>query len=158
MEQEHYYEKTAMLKSEFLETVSKMFENDFGKPVGISEFHTLKQGDGNNLFYVVTDEGYKFLVDLTGVSKNSELIYWIENIDFSGKIANIFYTQDQIIIIFSRGEKYNNEYIVYFYVYGNKYPAIRFLANEVYPNYVKMLSNRYKKHEIKYIPKELYIN
>lgn len=155
MKEKPYYEQTAMLKSEFLETISQMFLQDFGKQVTISELHTIKQGDGNTLFYVITQENYKFLVDLTGV-KGNDLIYWIESIDFAGKITDVFYTQDQIITVFSRGENYNNEYLVYFYIYGNKYPAVRFIPSEMYDKYIKLLSSKYIKHEIKFLPEHIF--
>ncbi len=155
MKEKPYYEQTAMLKGEFLETVSQMFLQDFGKIVIISELHVLKQGDGNTLFYVITQENYKFLVDLTGI-KGNDLMYWIESIDFAGKVTDIFYTQDQIVTVFSRGEKYNNEYLVYFYIYGNKYPAVRFIPSDLYDKYIKMLSSQYIRHEMKFLPEHIF--
>lgn len=156
MKEKTLYEQTLTLKTDYLETVSKMFEMDFGKPVTISQFHVIKHGDGNTVFYVVTQDNYRFLVDLVGYKKN-ELIYWIENIDFSGKLAELFYSEDQVVITFSRGEKYNNEYLAYFYVFGNKYPALRFVPNELYEKYSMMLANRYKKHQLKGLPEEFIL-
>lgn len=156
MKEKTLYEQTLTLRTDYLETVSKMFEMDFGKPVTISQFHVIKHGDGNTVFYVVTQDNYRFLVDLVGYKEN-ELIYWIENIDFSGKLAELFYAEDQVVITFSRGEKYNNEYLAYFYVFGNKYPALRFVPNELYEKYSMMLANRYKKHQIKGLPEEFIL-
>lgn len=156
MKEKTLYEQTLTLRTDYLETVSKMFEMDFGKPVTISQFHVIKHGDGNTVFYVVTQDNYRFLVDLVGYKEN-ELIYWIENIDFSGKLAELFYSEDQVVITFSRGEKYNNEYLAYFYVFGNKYPALRFVPNDLYEKYSMMLANRYKKHQIKGLPEEFIL-
>lgn len=156
MKEKTLYEQTLTLKTDYLETVSKMFEMDFGKPVTISQFHVIKHGDGNTVFYVVTQDNYRFLVDLVGYKEN-ELIYWIENIDFSGKLAELFYAEDQVVITFSRGEKYNNEYLAYFYVFGNKYPALRFVPNDLYEKYSIMLANRYKKHQLKGLPEEFIL-
>lgn len=156
MKEKTLFEHTLTLRSDYLETVSKMFEMDFGKPVTISQFHVIKHGDGNTVFYVVTEENYRFLVDLIGYKEN-QLLYWIENIDFAGKMVELFYAEDEVIITFSRGEKYNNEYLIYFYVYGNKYPAVRFVANEYYEKYSEMLSARYTKHKIKGLPEEFFV-
>lgn len=156
MKEKTLYEQTLTLRTDYLETVSKMFEMDFGKPVTISQFHVIKHGDGNTVFYVVTQDNYRFLVDLVGYKEN-ELIYWIENIDFSGKLAELFYAEDQVVITFSRGEKYNNEYLAYFYVFGNKYPALRFVPNDLYEKYSIMLANRYKKHQLKGLPEEFIL-
>lgn len=156
MKEKTLFEQTLTLRSDYLETISKMFEMDFGKPVTISNFHVLKHGNGNTVFYVVTQDNYKFLVDLIGYKEN-QLIYWIENIDFSGKLAELFYAEDDVVITFSRGDKYNNEYLAYFYTFGNRYPAVRFISNDLYLKYSEMLAARYIKHKIKGLPEEFFV-
>lgn len=142
-------------KSEFVELVTSMMENDYGKKPDISRFHPIKAGEGNAVFYVITADKNCFLVDLVGKKiQDNALLYWIENINHSGKLHEFYYERDLVVLTFFRGEKFNNEYLSYFYVYGDRFPAIRFVPQDVYPNYSKMLSKRYKKHELT-IPEDL---
>lgn len=145
-------------KSEFVEIVTSMMEQDYGKIPIISRFHPIRSGDGNTLFYVITEEGNHFLIDLVGKKVQTDaLLYWIENINHAGKLYEIFYERDLVIITFFRGELYNNEFLSYFYVFGDRFPAIRFIPKDLYPNYNGMLAKRYKKHEIT-IPDDLLFN
>lgn len=142
--------KNLAIKSQYVEVLSNLLEHEFGKPVTISEFHELKLGDGNSLFYVILQEGYKLLVDIVGKKpQENMLLFWVESIDHAGKLDKIFYGPDVIVTIFSRGEKFNNEYLVYLYSYPNTYPSTRFVTNEMYSKYVDMMSQRYKAYNFK---------
>lgn len=137
-------------KSEFVEVITSMMEQDYGKRPIISRCHPIRAGNGNILFYVITKgDNNHFLIDIVGKKvQTDELIYWIENINHAGKLHEIYYERDLIVVTFFRGEKFNNEYLSYFYVYGDRYPAVRFVPQETYNNYSFMLSKRYKKLDI----------
>lgn len=142
-------------KSEFVEIITSMMEQDYGKKPVISRCHHIKSGEGNVLFYVITQENYHFLVDIVGKKVQTDaLIYWIENLNHTGKLYEIYYERDLVIVTFFRGKKYNNEYLSYFYVYGDRYPAIRFIPQETYPNYSAMMASKYKKFDVK-LPDDL---
>lgn len=142
-------------KSEFVEIITSMMEQDYGKKPVISRFHPIKTGDGNILFYLITAEDHHFLIDIVGKKVQTDaLMYWIENINHAGKVHELYYERDLAVITFFRGEKYNNEYLAYFYVFGDRFPAIRFITEEMYDNYSKMLAKRYKKYDIK-LPDDL---
>lgn len=135
--------------SEFLELITKILASETKKKVAISQCHGLKTGDGSHLFLVVTQEKRLYLVDLVGRKiQDNALIYWVENIDQAGKIADIYYERDLLIITFFRGEKFNNEYLSYIYTYGNRYPAIKFIAQNDYEKYTEVLAKLYKKQKL----------
>ena len=147
--------KDLYAQSEYLEFINSMIIQEFGKKAVITEIHLLKTGDGNILFYILTEEGFHFLVNIMGKKiQDDAVMYWIENINHAGKIDQLFVARDLFVLTFSRGEKYNNEYLSYFYHYGNKYPAIRFVTEEIYPNYIKMLEKNYKRYDMK-LPEHL---
>lgn len=141
-------------QSEYTEIITGMMQQEYGKKVLIGQLHLIRMGDGNTVFYVVSNENYRFLVNIMGRKiQDNALLYWIENINYAGEMDKYYYDRDLFVITFRRGEKFNNEYLSYFYVYGNKYPAIRFVEEKVYPNYLKMLDSTYKKFDFK-LPKE----
>jgi len=157
MAKKHTVDMDLFLKSEFLEIVTSMMEQDYGKKPIISRFHPIMSSNGNSVFYVITEEGNKFIVDLVGRKvQDDALLYWIENINHSGLLHEVFYERDLVILTFFRGEQFNNEYLSYFYVYGDRFPAIRFIPQDIYPNYNKMLVKRYKQQNIT-IPEDLLL-
>jgi len=141
--------KNLAQSSEFLELITTILNYETKKNVVISQCHGLKTGDGSHLFLVVTQENRSFLVDLVGRKiQDNALIYWVENIDQAGKLADIYYERDLLIITFFRGEKFNNEYLSYIYTYGNRYPAIKFISQQDYKSYTAVLEKLYKKQKI----------
>jgi hypothetical protein len=135
-------------QSGYVELITELFGQEFGKKVLITQFHTLKLGDGNSLFYVIVKGGLKFLVNVMGKTAppESTLLYWIEEINHAGKLTEILYETDTIVVSFDRGDLYNGEHLVYLYVYGNRYPALRFVPKDAYESYLAKLSERFKKH------------
>jgi len=146
--------KDLFMQSKYIEVITSIMEKELNSKVTISQIHTIKIGDGNSVFYLVTKENDRFLIDLAGLKiQTNDLLYWIENINHAGKICDFFYDRDIVIITFQRGENYKNEYLSYIYIYGHQYPSIKFIPNEIYPNYSKNLTKKFKKHYFE-LPKE----
>jgi hypothetical protein len=149
--------KDLYLQSEYIHLITMILKNEFNVQVVINQCHDIKMGDGNTLFYVITREKYRFLVNIMGRKvQDDKILYWVESIDHAGKVCEFFYDIDRFALTFQRGEKYNHEFLVYFYVYGNKYPALRFVPGKIYREYSKMLSRIYKKHHF-ILPDELRV-
>lgn len=138
-------------QSGYVELMTQLFEQEFGKRVLITQFHTLKLGDGNSLFYVIVEGGFRFLVNVMGQKPAPEntLLYWIEEINHAGILTDLLYQKDVIVISFDRGELYNGEHLVYLYIYGNRYPAVRFVPKENYESYLAKLLEKFKPYEFK---------
>lgn len=149
--------KDLILQSEYIEIISLILKQEFSVPVIISQFHEIKVGDGNSLFYIITRDGFRYMVNIMGLNpKDNSLLYWVESIDHAGKVCEFFYDQDLFIITFQRGEKYNHEFLVYLYFVGNKFPAIRFIPGKIYRSYSRMLSRYYRKYPF-VLPAELRV-
>ncbi|MBC7473083.1 MAG: hypothetical protein H7263_02235, partial [Candidatus Sericytochromatia bacterium] len=72
--------KDLYAQSEYLEFINSMIIQEFGKKAVITEIHLLKTGDGNILFYILTEEGFHFLVNIMGKKiQDDAVMYWIEN-------------------------------------------------------------------------------
>lgn len=138
-------EKDLYLQSEYINLVSSMMKRDLKSEIIINRFHTIRKGDGNTLFYVITKDSHHYLVNIMGRKiENDALLYWIESINSCGKIVDFFYDRDLFALVFFRGKKYNNEYLVYLYSFGHAYPAVRLIPENIYPNYRKMLAKNHK--------------
>ncbi len=144
-------------KSENVQVISDMLKQEFNRPVIISQIHTIKIGDGNSLFYVISEDGYHLLVNIMGRKVQEDtFLFWIENVDYAGKLCEFFYERDIFVLTFNRGKQFNNEYLAYHYCYGNRYPEIKFIPQEKYSLYSEMISKSFKKHKLE-LPKELMI-
>jgi len=149
--------KDLFMQSKYVEVITSIMEQELKTKITISQIHNLKLGDGNAVFYLLTDENDRYLVDLAGLKiQTNELLYWIENINHAGKIHEFFYKRDIIIITFQRSEEYKSEYLSYIYIYGNQYPSIKFIPKEIYPKYSKRLAQEFKKHSFQ-LPKEFVL-
>jgi hypothetical protein len=150
--------KDLFVLSEYTKIISSILKHEFHVPVVISQLHEIKFGDGITLFYAITREGHRFLVNIMGRKvQDDAILYWIENIDHSGKVCEFYYDQDRFVMTFSRGEKFNHEFLAYIYLYGNRYPAIFFVPGKIYRSYSLMLARIYNKH-VFYIPDELCVS
>jgi hypothetical protein len=150
--------KDLFLQSEFTNLITKILSIEFNKKFKISRIHNLLNSDGNTLFYIITDDNNKFLVNIMGKKIEGEsesLLYWVENINSAGKIDKLFYAKDFLVLSFSRGEKYNNEFIFYIYQYGNQYPKIVFSSIDERDKYLDFLRKKYKQADLKDTPEDI---
>lgn len=150
--------KDLFLQSEFTNLITQILKKEFNSNFVISRLHNLLHGYGNTLFYIITNDNKKFLVNIMGKKiQDNSLLYWVEKVNNLGKIENIFYEKDFLVLYFNRSEKYNNEFIFYTYAYGNQYPKVTFATKEEKEKYVDYLSKMYKKADLKDIPKDIAI-
>lgn len=148
--------KDLFSQSEFTNTINKLLSIEFKVKLTISRIHNLLNKEGNILFYVITDDNNKFLINIMGKKiQDDSILYWVENINTIGKIETIFYARDFFVICFARGEKYNNEFIFYTYQYGNQYPRVTFVDIEKKNEYLEYISLKYKKVDLTDIPEDI---
>src|SRR5688572_26295599 len=95
-----------------IEKIVEVFLKKNKKQNEIKELKELPSED-QGLYSLQTTDGEKYVICIYDIDLNTQkAIYWMDRYTYYGDIQEVFNDQHITLIIYSRGEKYQNEYLI----------------------------------------------
>jgi hypothetical protein len=115
------------------------------KNVSIQEVKQLPS-DIQGIFSIKTSDNEKYVICIYDINaSNQKALYWMDRYTYYGEIEEIFDDEYITVIIYRRGEKYNNEYIIKHYNRNTGYPLTELIPENEYHERLKSLKNLFLK-------------
>lgn len=110
--------------------------------VDIKELHS----DIQALYSIKTSDNQKYVICIYDINlSNQKALYWMDRYTHYGEIEEIFDDEYIVVIVYKRGEKYNNEYIIKHYNKNTGYPLTEIVPFEEYKERLKSLKELFLK-------------
>ncbi|MFN8577271.1 MAG: hypothetical protein U0354_10475 [Candidatus Sericytochromatia bacterium] len=102
--------------------------------------------DNKGLYSLITKDNENYVICIYGINENTQqAIYWMDRVTYYGKIQEVFTDEYLTVIVYSRGEKYQNEYIVKHYNQNSGYPMTELIPQSEYNERIETLKQVFIK-------------
>ncbi|RZK11777.1 MAG: hypothetical protein EOO43_19095, partial [Flavobacterium sp.] len=89
--------------------------------------------DDKGLYSLITQDDEKYIICIYDINENTQqAIYWMDKYTYYGRIEEVFSDAAITVIVYSRGEKYQNEYMIKHYNQTLGYPMTELIPQHEY--------------------------
>lgn len=128
-----------------IEKLIEVFLKKSKKSTEIDSFEELPSND-KALYSLTTKDNEKYLICIYGINEQTQqAIYWMDRFTYYGKIQEVFTDEFLTVIVFSRGEKYQNEYLIKHYNQTSGYPMTELIPETEYSERIDTLKQVFMK-------------
>jgi hypothetical protein len=115
-----------------IEKIVEVFLKKNKKKTDIKELKQLPSED-QGLYSLQTTDGEKYIICIYDIDLSTQkAIYWMDRYTYYGDIEEVFNDQHITLIIFNRGEKHQNEYLIKHYNRAAGYPMTELIPEQEY--------------------------
>jgi predicted type IV restriction endonuclease len=133
------------LSKDKIEKIIEIFLKKSKRSTEIQELEELPC-ENKGLYSLTTKDNEKYVICIYGINEQTQqAVYWMDRFTYYGKIQEVFSDDYLTVIVYSRGEKYQNEYIVKHYNQTSGYPMTELITENEYPERVDTLKQVFMK-------------
>jgi hypothetical protein len=131
---------------EQIERIVEVFLRKNKKKSAIKELKQLPAED-QGLYSLETSDNEKYVICIYDIDlKTQKAVYWMDRYTYYGNIEEVFNDQYITLVIYSRGEKYQNEYLVKHYNRTAGYPMTELIPEQEYPERLATIRQVFSKN------------
>lgn len=128
-----------------IDKIVEVFLKKNKKKTEIQELKELPSED-QGLYSLQTTDGEKYVICIYDIDLiTQKAIYWMDRYTYYGNIQEVFNDQHLTLIIYSRGEKYRNEYLIKHYNRTTGYPMTELIPAHEYPERLATIKQLFDK-------------
>jgi len=96
--------------------------------------------DDKGLYSIETMDSEKYIICIYDINENTQqAIYWMDRFTYYGKIEEVFSDNSLTVIVYNRGENYQNEYMIKHYNQTLGYPMTELIPANEYKDRISTL-------------------
>lgn len=133
------------LSKDKIEKIVEIFLKKNKKPTEIKSLSELPSDD-KGLYSLETVNNEKYVICIYDINDiTQQAIYWMDRFTYYGKIEEVFSDASLTVIIYKRGDKYQNEYIIKHYNQTLGYPMTEIIPSQEYSERLSTLKQVFMK-------------
>lgn len=133
------------LSKEQINKVIETFLIKSKKNISIQEIKELPS-DIQGIYSVKSSDNEKYVICIYDINTSTQkALYWMDRYTYYGDIEEVFDDEYITVIIYKRGEKYNNEYLIKHYNRNTGYPLTELIPETEYTERLKSLKDLFLK-------------
>ncbi len=136
------------IKSFGKDKIEKIIEIFLQKNKKKTEVKNLREypSEGQGLYSLETTDNEKYVICIYDIDPMTQkAIYWMDRYTYYGDIEEVFNDENVTIIIYRRGEKYQNEYLIKHYNRTTGYPLTELIPQHDYKDRLSTIKLLFSK-------------
>lgn len=133
------------LSKDKIEKIVEVFLKKSKQKDGLKQLDELPSDD-KGLYSLITQDDEKYIICIYDINENTQqAIYWMDKYTYYGRIEEVFSDAAITVIVYSRGEKYQNEYMIKHYNQTLGYPMTELIPQHEYADRLIILKQVFMK-------------
>ena len=133
------------LSKDKIEKIVEVFLKKSKQKDGLKQLDELPSDD-KGLYSLITQDDEKYIICIYDINENTQqAIYWMDKYTYYGRIEEVFSDAAITVIVYSRGEKYQNEYMIKHYNQNLGYPMTELIPQHEYVDRLSILKQVFMK-------------
>lgn len=133
------------LSKDKIEKIVEIFLKKNKKSSEIKQLEELPS-ENKGLYSLITSDNEKYVICIYDINtQNQQAIYWMDRYTYYGKIQEVFSDEYITVIVYNRGENYQNEYLIKHYNQKLGYPMTELIPENEYNERISTLKQVFMK-------------